>query len=195
MHDSRPDILSHLLKLVAFEGWTDHALTQAASAAGLSEAQARLVFPHGIKDAVRYFRDASDARLEQLQPQSALAKQRVPDRIRALVLARLDDWLPHREAIRRLTGYALLPQCLPESTAANYRTVDRMWRLAGDQSLDFNFYSKRAILAGVYGSTLLFWLNDRSDGRQDTRDFLARRLENVAGFGRWKQRLLKRFST
>lgn len=193
MHDSRPELLSHLLRLAPFDGWTEHALAEAAKAAGLSDAQARLAFPHGIRDAVRYFHDESDAKLEQAFPAASLAAQRVPDRIRTLILARLDDWLPHREAIRRLAGFNLLPWHLPGGCAAHCHTVDRMWRLAGDQSLDFNFYTKRATLIAVYASTLLFWLNDRSDNQQDTNDYLARRLRNVADFGRWKQQLLKRF--
>ena len=50
-----------------------------------------------------------------------------------------------------------------------YRTVDAMWRAAGDTSTDFNFYTKRGILAGVYGSTAMRWFNDTSDGRKAHR--------------------------
>ena len=60
-----------------------------------------------------------------------------------------------------------------------YRTVDAMWYAAGDTSTDFNFYTKRATLAGVYSSTLLYWLNDRSPGSEATWGFLDRRIDDV----------------
>jgi ubiquinone biosynthesis protein COQ9 len=54
-----------------------------------------------------------------------------------------------------------------------------MWYAAGDTSTDFNFYTKRATLAGVYSSTLLYWLNDRSPGSEATWGFLDRRIDDV----------------
>ena len=39
-----------------------------------------------------------------------------------------------------------------------------MWRIAGDTSTDFNHYTKRMTLGAVYGSTLLVWLDDQSEG-------------------------------
>jgi ubiquinone biosynthesis protein COQ9 len=46
-------------------------------------------------------------------------------------------------------------------------------------SSDFNFYTKRLLLAGVYSSTLLFWLDDDSIGHEATAAFMARRIEDV----------------
>ena len=67
-----------------------------------------------------------------------------------------------------------------------YRTVDAMWRAVGDTSTDFNFYTKRGILAGVYSSTLLRWFTDQSEGESETNQFLAGRIENVMQFEKFK---------
>jgi ubiquinone biosynthesis protein COQ9 len=67
-----------------------------------------------------------------------------------------------------------------------YRTTDAIWHAAGDKSTDFNFYSKRALLGGVFSSTVLYWLNDRSEGDQATWDFLARRIDDVMRFEKLK---------
>ena len=67
----------------------------------------------------------------------------------------------------------------PLALKSLYRTVDAVWYGIGDTSTDWNFYSKRAILAGVYGATLLYWLDDRSEGQARTWDFLARRLDDA----------------
>jgi ubiquinone biosynthesis protein COQ9 len=50
-----------------------------------------------------------------------------------------------------------------------------MWRAAGDAATEFNFYTKRGLLAGVYASTLLYWLDDSSDDCAATWAFLDRR--------------------
>ena len=60
-----------------------------------------------------------------------------------------------------------------------FDTVDAMWRATGDQTSDFNYYTKRALLAGVYSTTLLHWLSDSSADRAKTWTFLDARIEDV----------------
>jgi ubiquinone biosynthesis protein COQ9 len=72
------------------------------------------------------------------------------------------------------------------ATRLAWRTVDAMWRAAGDTSTDFNFYTKRGILVGVYGSTAVRWFNDDSPDESATREFLAARIENVMQFEKFK---------
>ena len=61
-----------------------------------------------------------------------------------------------------------------------------MWRIAGDTSTDFNHYTKRMTLGAVYGSTLLVWLDDQSEGLGETAAFLDRRIDDVMSFEKWK---------
>ena len=96
-------------------------------------------------------------------------------------------------AVRVLRALALLalPLNAPLALKLLYRTVDAMWYAAGDTSADFNFYTKRATLAAVYSSTLLYWLNDRSPDNEASWAFLDRRIENVMSFEKLKGRLRK----
>jgi ubiquinone biosynthesis protein COQ9 len=59
-----------------------------------------------------------------------------------------------------------------------------MWSAAGDDARDASYYTKRSLLAAVWTSTFLFWLDDRSEACQDTFAFLDRRIENVMQIGR-----------
>ena len=61
-----------------------------------------------------------------------------------------------------------------------------LWRVAGDMATDFNHYSKRAILLGVYGATSLVFLDDDSADYAQTRLFLDRRIDEVMRFEKWK---------
>lgn len=189
MKDNRDIILEQVLKAVPFDGWSDHALREAAKRAGASDAELRKAFPGGIGDCVAYFLERADRKLESVLPEQVLAGLRVPARIEKIILTRLAHWLPVREAVRRLTGYNAMPWNSFRALKALYATVDNIWRIAGDNSTDFSYYTRRMTLAAVYSSTLLFWLNDHSEGQQDTAAFLARRLKNVADFGRLKKQI------
>jgi ubiquinone biosynthesis protein COQ9 len=46
-----------------------------------------------------------------------------------------------------------LPQNVRSSVAELARLADEMWYLAGDRSVDFSWYTKRATLSAVYAST------------------------------------------
>ncbi|KJS45673.1 MAG: hypothetical protein VR70_00360, partial [Rhodospirillaceae bacterium BRH_c57] len=47
------------------------------------------------------------------------------------------------------------------------------------RSTDLNWYTKRASLAAVYSATMLYWLDDQSEGSEATWDFLRRRMDDV----------------
>ena len=79
-----------------------------------------------------------------------------------------------------------MPQNAPLALRIGWRSADLMWRIAGDTSTDYNHYSKRLILSGVYGSTLLAWLDDKSEGWMESAAFLDRRLAGVMRFEKWK---------
>ena len=61
-----------------------------------------------------------------------------------------------------------------------------MWRACGDRSSDFSYYTKRATLAGVYGSTFAYWLSDSSAGHSATWAFLDHRIDNVMSLEKFK---------
>ncbi|MBO6782182.1 MAG: COQ9 family protein [Alphaproteobacteria bacterium] len=179
MSEERGKILSAVLGHVPFEGWTERALRLAAGEAGLDPATAELAFPGGPADAIVAWSAVSDLAMLDAYAEANPDDMRFRDRIAFLVRARIEAVADHREAVRRAITHMSRPPHLRRGTRALYRTVDDMWYAAGDRSTDFSFYTKRATLAAVYTSTMLFWLDDRSEGSAETWAFLDRRIENV----------------
>ena len=70
-----------------------------------------------------------------------------------------------------------------------WATADAIWRGLGDKSTDFNFYSKRGILSGVWTSTFARWLADDSDDEAATKAFLDARIDNVMQIEKVKARV------
>ena len=182
-------LLAAILPDVPFDGWTETALARAAEKVGLERAELRSLCPGGVRDLVAWFSHWADRETMSALDARDLSALKVHERIAAGVQTRLAVLAPHREAVRRSLALLTAPQNLALGARLLYDAVDALWHAAGDGSTDFNFYTKRALLAGVYGATTLYWLDDRSVESSDTRAFLARRLRDVSMIPKATERL------
>jgi len=189
LDELRAALATRLPAEAAFDGWSDAAVAAAAQGLGVPADRARLAFPDGPVQMIDSWFAAIDHAMERSLPPERLAAMRVRDRITALVLARIEAAAPHREALRRALAILAMPRNATTAARLTWRAADAMWRLAGDDAAGFAHYSKRLTLAGVYGSTLLVFLDDESEDHADTRAFLDRRIGNVMRFEKFKARL------
>jgi ubiquinone biosynthesis protein COQ9 len=163
----------------AFEGWSRTAVAAAARQLELPAGEADRLFPGGAMQILGFASERADLRTVEDMESEGVANLKIRDRIKAAVRIRLERHAGEREAARRALAALSLPFNGGLALKLLYRTVDAMWYAAGDTSTDFNFYTKRATLAGVYSATLLYWLNDRSPGSEATWAFLDRRIDDV----------------
>lgn len=185
----RDAVLRAALPDIPFDGWNMKTLEGAAEKAGLERSAAHRLFPGGAKDAVAHFRDLADRLMAEDLARLDLGAMKIRERIATGVRLHLERWTPYREAIRSALALSPLPPFAGDSLRGWYNTVDAIWRAAGDASTDYNFYTKRGLLAGVYATTLLYWLNDRSEGCAATWQFLDRRIANVMEIPKLQKRL------
>jgi len=176
--EERRRILEAALGHAAFDGWAG-ALARAVADCGYDRAMAARAFPGGTAELIAFYMAESDRAMQAVLEQRDLAELRIRERVATVVRTRLEAVAGQREAIRRAVAFQLLPGQNARALRGLYRTVDAIWRACGDTATDFNFYTKRGLLAGVYASTLLFWLNDKSEDFADTWAFLDRRIEQV----------------
>jgi len=176
----------------AFDGWSDAARDMAADAAGIDTDVAALAFEDGALDMIdAWFAEIDRAMLAAVPPER-IATMKIRERITALIEARLQATAADRESLRRAVAILALPQDLARAARLGWRTVDTIWRAAGDVATDYNHYTKRTILLGVYASTVTVFLDDDSEGFADTRAFLARRIAGIMAFEKAKAGFLKR---
>ena len=172
-------LLEAMLPDITFDGWSIAALNAGARSLGLDVGAALRLFPEGPGEAALWLDDWADRKMLAALDQMDLAAMKVRERVAAAVMARLGVLAPYREAVRRAIALKATPFGAMRAAQIIYRTVDAIWYAAGDTATDFNFYTKRSLLAAVYGPTILYWLNDRSENATETRDFLDRRLAEV----------------
>ncbi len=178
---ARDEAVRAVLPLVPAHGWTMKAVRLGAGENGT------LLFPGGPPDLVEaYLAMANRDMARAAAP--LLEGMRLTQRVRTLIAVRLEQAAPHREAVRHAVGFLARPSQAALAARCTARTVDAIWVAAGDESAGFSWYSKRAILAGVYTSTLLFWLG-AGRGMEETLGFLDRRLAGVGRIGKLRQRV------
>ena len=163
----RGTLLDAALMHVPFDGWSEATFRAAATDAEVSLQDARVVCPRGALDLAVAFHKRGDAvMLAQLQGVD-LGAMKVRERVTFAVRARLEA-IEDKEAVRRGSALFALPMHAAEGAQLIWSTADAI-----------NWYTKRATLAGVYGSTVLYWLGDDSPDHAATWDFLDRRIEDV----------------
>lgn len=187
----REKILAEALPHVAFDGWSDKTLREAAERAGASEAELKAAFPRGPVDALVFFSSDADRRAAELIEAADLKPMRVRDRIAFAMRTRIEVVADHKEAARRGAALLALPQYALDGATCVWRTCDTIWRAIGDTSADFNWYTKRGLLAGVVTSTMLYWFADQSEDSEDTNKFIDNRIADVMQIEKVKAQVTK----
>tara|TARA_Y100001970_G_scaffold237794_1_gene298503 strand:- start:706 stop:1359 length:654 start_codon:yes stop_codon:yes gene_type:complete len=170
------DILYKLIDHTPFTGWSNETLKFCLDEAGILDSLEEL-FSNGIDDLTDLYISIADKKLEYDVKELDLNSKSIRERIKILLNLRLDFFESEKQVIKQIIGSDLITGPRLRSINRIGKSVDLIWRLAGDKSLDYNFYTKRIILSGVYVSTILFWLD--VDSRDDVSHFIDRRISNV----------------
>jgi ubiquinone biosynthesis protein COQ9 len=173
-----------------FDGWSKAAVTQAAADCGVDPDLAAYAFAGGQMAMIEAWVAGVDLAMAAALDPAVLRAMPVRERIRTLVLTRLDAIAGQEEALSRAQAIMAMPQHVKRTLKLGWRSADVMWRLAGDTATDYNHYTKRAILAGVYAATLTVFAGDESEGKAETRAFLDRRIDGIIRFEKTKAKLL-----
>ncbi|MBI3444288.1 MAG: COQ9 family protein, partial [Magnetospirillum sp.] len=182
-------LVTAMLPHAAFDGWTGATLTAAAAELDLDPILLGNLFPGGAADAVCHLVDHANRLMAEDLAALGLDGRGVGEKVFLAVKCRLQRWDDHREAIRRAASLLALPPNLALAAKLTWGTSDSIWTAIGDTSHDFSWYTKRATLAAVYSATLLYWLDDTSEGSEETWAFLRRRLADIRSLPQLRQKL------
>ena len=189
------NLVNAMLVHVPFDGWSWTALEQGAIDMDFEtklnfEDRKKIyydLFKNGPIDFIETFSKIIDDEMEKNYELLTIKPDRVPQKIKTIILIRLRLSQKYKEAVRSSLSLTAIPKNSKQSLKILYRTCHRIWKIAGDTSTDFSFYTKRASLAAVYSSTLLFWLNDNSSTQDETESFLDRRLKDISRISNLKK--------
>lgn len=183
---ARAALLDAAIENAAFDGFTPRAIDEAARSLKVSPELAALAFPGGPKDLLRAWSEKLDDAVRAELEAADLKDLKIRARVTRGVRLRLEKMADRKISARRAAAFLALPLNAPMGAELSFRTADAIWRGIGDTATDFNYYTKRLLLAGVITSTMLYWFSDEAEDSQPTWDFLDRRIENVMSFEKAK---------
>ena len=190
-NEAKDRLLLAMLPHVVFDGWSPESLAAGRCDLEQEVLDTILLFPRGMKDVAVHFGDYIDREMTAELAKIDLDEMPIRERISTSVLVRLRLLAQHKEAIRRLLSFLTLPGNHPVGLQITMKTIDIIWHTAGDTATDFNYYTKRGLLASVYGLTILYWLSDTSQNYRKTDLFLAQRINDVMQMPKFRGKIVK----
>ncbi len=186
---AKAELLEAILPHVPFDGWAKPAFDMAVSDSGMDAGVAKLICPRGALDlAVEYHRQGDRAMVKALE-EADLGAMKFREKVAFALRARLEAVDP--ELVRRGAALFALPQNAATGTKLVWDTCDLIWTTLGDTSEDYNWYTKRMTLTGVYSASVLFWMGDESEDHAETWAFIDHRIGDVMQFEKVKGSVMK----
>jgi len=174
----RNEILAEAKKYIVDFGWNKNLLNKIVEKSKYDSNTLTVLFPGGYKSLLQLYLDEINLKMTIESKKLNLIRFKVHERIRELLILRLDILSKEKKIIQKTVYHLLLPNNYKFSLINLYRTVDQIWFLAGDNSTDFNYYSKRTILATIYTRTIINFINN--DDLKSTIRLLNMQLKQVA---------------
>lgn len=189
LNSLKEEVLKQALHLIPYDGWSKESFETAVGNANVDLDIGYKIFPKGESDLANFFHEFGDKRMLETLATADLSGLRYSEKIAEAVWIRVsafEDYQLHQILLKKALSTFLLPVNLLPGTKLVWSTADKIWNFMGDTSEDYNWYTKRMILSGIISSTFLFFIGDKSNDFEDTRDFINRRIADVMEFEKLK---------
>ncbi len=181
-------IVKQFIKDVPKFGWSRDTLLGSAKKLKISTSILAKEFPYFEADIIKYIISQNNHKVEKLYKSFNHDRLRMRDRIKTILELKFETNNYLKDSLPEMLKNLLRPGNIISSLKLLNQNSDFIWKLAGDTSNDFSYYSKRGLLSIVYLSTLIYWLNDSSDKMIGTKSFISRAVDNVVdGMSKLKQ--------
>lgn len=171
-------ILEASLAFVPSHGWSRQSLAKGAESVNYPTVTSGL-FPRGGIEIVQFFHKQCNEQLVDYMKQevgatapadpAAFAQKAIEVRLRMLI--------PYMKQWPQAMALMTLPQNVTIALSNVLTISDNICYYAGDRSVDFNWYTRRIGLAGIYKMTELYMLQDASPDYARTWSFLEHRVQ------------------
>ena len=160
LEKTRLELVNLSKNIVNKYGWNESLFKKISSNTGINYDELVILFPDGYKEMLKLSLDYLNYELENICSHYDLIRLPVHKRIKKIIITKLNLMNKHKDFYKRTFYFLLIPINYKLLTTYLYKSVDLMWYISGDNSTDFNFYTKRIILAGVYSSVILHFINN-----------------------------------
>ena len=195
--ENKEKILLSFLEIAGLNGWNENSLIMSFKKCEIEEKYLSIIFPNSLLSLnsfhIDYFNLLATKQISLIDNFNDL---RIRDKIKEIVFQRFCLEKNHRLALKRLVNFYSNPKNLtqygvgikPISLALKscYKIADNAWFSICDNTTDFNFYSKRLILAKVIMHCFFVFIKDEDDLNK-TKDILENEIAKIMIFNKYKK--------
>ena len=185
--NKRLKVLEFAKTVIVKKGLTSETLKIIYKENNLDLNEINLLFPEGNNDLIKFAINELNENLEKNSKKIDLIRLPLHKRIRKILLLKI-SLMDKEKAFYKIIFWNFLFTKKHLSVPKQlYKSIDQIWFIAGDTSVDFNFYTKRIILAGIY-TRLMFSFFKNSD-QKTLENLLDVNLKRVAKIPKIKSNL------
>ena len=151
-------ILEKAKKIVRKDGWNEKIINKLLDQ-DVSASDLVFFFKNDYKEILNFSLDDLNLILEHRIKKINIINFPTNKRIKKILMERMKIIHEDKAFFKKTFNHILLPQNFKIMKKNLYKTTDSMWYLAGDNSTDFNYYTKRLILSFVYINCLFVLFN------------------------------------
>ena len=178
--NKRLKILKFAKIVVAKDGLTSNTFKNISKKYDLNIDEMNLLFPGGKNDFLQFVLEQLNIDLENYCKKLDLIRLPVHKRIRKILLSKINIMDKEKKFYKKIFLSLLIPKKNFSLPIKLYKSVDLIWFIAGDTSVDFNFYTKRLILAGIYSRVIFFFFNNNNQTLlEDLLDSSLKRVSKI----------------
>ena len=144
-------------------------------------------FPKGYESLNKELNYLINSMMVKSKKPNNFKKLRLNEKIKYFVIKRLqvtDEIFD----LKKLAKINLKSKSPNNSLKILFNISDEIWFLAGDKSLDFNFYSKRFILMNIYLNSFLYLISQKNIDLNSLENFVEKQIKAVLTFGKLKSK-------
>ena len=160
--NKRLEVLKFAKILISVNGFKSNTLKDISSKYKLSIEETEILFPEGNSDLIKFALERLNVDLEDSCKKIDLIRLPIHKRIRKILLLKISLMHKEKNFYNNIFVNILIPKKNFFVPMQLYKSIDQIWFIAGDTSTDFNFYTKRLILAGIYTRVILFFFNNNN---------------------------------
>ena len=190
LKNKRLKILSSAKKHIPFDGWNEKIFSTVANDLKIPIGEIHALFPNNYIDLLKLYLEDSENKMFIDSKKINISNMKISKKIYEIIVFRIKKNLNNKQLIRKTFIALSHPKNSLLGMTSLYKAVDNIWFISGDYSSNFNYYTKRLILAGIYTSVLLFWLNDDSKNLKKTEKFLNKQLKKISFIGKIKRSII-----
>ena len=150
LHKKRLEFLNYAKTHISKNGLNHNTFKDISIKYKLDLNETELLFPEGNVDLIKFALEKLNSDLEVYCNTIDLIRLPTHKRIKKILLSKI--FLMNKDKLFYKTIFLnlLIPKRYFSLPKQLYKSVDQIWFISGDSSVDFNFYTKRLILAGIY---------------------------------------------